>query len=160
MTRLHQCIAYLHNMIIHRLFLFWINEIILQYCNVSIVNIYSFMLIGALEHYIDCLELVNQRLPFGIAQIGVCFHPNDKNPMRYSNPDSQILFSRYVPFSRRKTTYLFVDLFLVFFKEQVKGQWRPLFGTVLPEQQDSGLAIGYVSDSSGGERYLERSYLY
>lgn len=46
------------------------------------------MLIGALEHYIDCLELVNQRLPFGIAQIGVCFHPNDTNPMRYSIPDS------------------------------------------------------------------------
>ncbi|XP_032068012.1 DNA polymerase subunit gamma-2, mitochondrial [Thamnophis elegans] len=40
------------------------------------------LLHGALEHYIDCLELVNQRLPFGIAQIGVCFHPNDKNPMR------------------------------------------------------------------------------
>ncbi|KAL7989617.1 hypothetical protein Chor_012283 [Crotalus horridus] len=40
------------------------------------------LLHGALEHYIDCLELVNQRLPFGIAQIGVCFHPNDTNPMR------------------------------------------------------------------------------
>ncbi|XP_070596457.1 DNA polymerase subunit gamma-2 [Erythrolamprus reginae] len=40
------------------------------------------LLHGALEQYIDCLELVNQRLPFGIAQIGVCFHPNDKNPMR------------------------------------------------------------------------------
>ncbi|XP_026566960.1 DNA polymerase subunit gamma-2, mitochondrial [Pseudonaja textilis] len=40
------------------------------------------LLHGALEHYIDCLELVNQRLPFGIAQIGICFHPNDKNPMR------------------------------------------------------------------------------
>ncbi|XP_012515000.1 PREDICTED: DNA polymerase subunit gamma-2, mitochondrial [Propithecus coquereli] len=30
---------------------------------------------GALEHYVNCLELVNKRLPYGLAQIGVCFHP-------------------------------------------------------------------------------------
>ncbi|KAM6471697.1 DNA polymerase subunit gamma-2 [Liasis olivaceus] len=40
------------------------------------------LLHGALEHYVECLELVNKRLPFGLAQIGICFHPNDKNPMR------------------------------------------------------------------------------
>uniref|UniRef100_A0A8D0BLN9 DNA polymerase subunit gamma-2 n=1 Tax=Salvator merianae TaxID=96440 RepID=A0A8D0BLN9_SALMN len=33
------------------------------------------LLHGALEHYIGCLELVNKRLPFGVAQIGVCFPP-------------------------------------------------------------------------------------
>ncbi|XP_057174038.1 DNA polymerase subunit gamma-2, mitochondrial isoform X4 [Ursus arctos] len=30
---------------------------------------------GALEHYVNCLDLVNKRLPYGLAQIGVCFHP-------------------------------------------------------------------------------------
>ncbi|XP_066092001.1 DNA polymerase subunit gamma-2 isoform X2 [Saccopteryx bilineata] len=33
------------------------------------------LLHGALEHYVKCLDLVNQRLPYGLAQIGVCFHP-------------------------------------------------------------------------------------
>ncbi|XP_066242511.1 DNA polymerase subunit gamma-2 isoform X1 [Saccopteryx leptura] len=32
------------------------------------------LLHGALEHYVKCLDLVNQRLPYGLAQIGVCFH--------------------------------------------------------------------------------------
>ncbi|XP_045381790.1 DNA polymerase subunit gamma-2, mitochondrial isoform X4 [Lemur catta] len=34
---------------------------------------------GALEHYVNCLELVNKRLPYGLAQIGVCFHPVSDN---------------------------------------------------------------------------------
>ncbi|CAM5097050.1 unnamed protein product [Natator depressus] len=33
------------------------------------------LLHGALEQYINCLELVNKRLPCGLAQVGVCFHP-------------------------------------------------------------------------------------
>ncbi|NP_056625.2 DNA polymerase subunit gamma-2, mitochondrial isoform 1a [Mus musculus] len=33
------------------------------------------LLHGALEHYVNCLDLVNRKLPFGLAQIGVCFHP-------------------------------------------------------------------------------------
>ncbi|XP_008691850.1 DNA polymerase subunit gamma-2, mitochondrial isoform X3 [Ursus maritimus] len=33
------------------------------------------LLHGALEHYVNCLDLVNKRLPYGLAQIGVCFHP-------------------------------------------------------------------------------------
>ncbi|XP_074870637.1 DNA polymerase subunit gamma-2 [Carettochelys insculpta] len=33
------------------------------------------LLHGALEQYISCLELVNKRLPCGLAQVGVCFHP-------------------------------------------------------------------------------------
>ncbi|XP_054988008.1 DNA polymerase subunit gamma-2, mitochondrial [Sorex araneus] len=31
------------------------------------------LLHGALEHYVSCLDLVNKRLPYGLAQIGVCF---------------------------------------------------------------------------------------
>ncbi|KAG3268638.1 DNA polymerase gamma 2, accessory subunit, transcript variant X2 [Ictidomys tridecemlineatus] len=33
------------------------------------------LLHGALEQYANCLDLVNKRLPYGLAQIGVCFHP-------------------------------------------------------------------------------------
>ncbi|XP_036755797.2 DNA polymerase subunit gamma-2, mitochondrial isoform X2 [Manis pentadactyla] len=33
------------------------------------------LLHGALAHYVNCLDLVNKRLPYGLAQIGVCFHP-------------------------------------------------------------------------------------
>nr|XP_051681091.1 DNA polymerase subunit gamma-2, mitochondrial isoform X3 [Oryctolagus cuniculus] len=33
------------------------------------------LLHGALEHYVSGLDLVNKRLPYGLAQIGVCFHP-------------------------------------------------------------------------------------
>ncbi|XP_067164432.1 DNA polymerase subunit gamma-2 isoform X6 [Apteryx mantelli] len=32
------------------------------------------LLPGALAQYVNCLELVNKRLPCGLAQIGVCFH--------------------------------------------------------------------------------------
>lgn len=49
------------------------------------------LLTGALEQYVSCLELVNKRLPYGLAQVGVCFHcePDSENPdesiTRYSN---------------------------------------------------------------------------
>ncbi|XP_063098501.1 DNA polymerase subunit gamma-2, mitochondrial isoform X2 [Cavia porcellus] len=33
------------------------------------------LLHGALEHYVSGLDLVNKKLPYGLAQIGVCFHP-------------------------------------------------------------------------------------
>ncbi|XP_038183768.1 DNA polymerase subunit gamma-2, mitochondrial isoform X1 [Arvicola amphibius] len=33
------------------------------------------LLHGALEHYFNGLDLVNRKLPYGLAQIGVCFHP-------------------------------------------------------------------------------------
>ncbi|XP_071968907.1 DNA polymerase subunit gamma-2 isoform X2 [Engystomops pustulosus] len=32
------------------------------------------LLQGALRHYVSCLELVNWKLPFGIAEVGKCFH--------------------------------------------------------------------------------------
>ncbi|XP_051014872.1 DNA polymerase subunit gamma-2, mitochondrial [Acomys russatus] len=33
------------------------------------------LLHGALQRYVNCLDLANRRLPYGLAQIGVCFHP-------------------------------------------------------------------------------------
>ncbi|KAM4030452.1 DNA polymerase subunit gamma-2 isoform 1-T3 [Anomaloglossus baeobatrachus] len=32
------------------------------------------LLQGALSHYVSCLELVNHKLPFGVAEVGKCFH--------------------------------------------------------------------------------------
>ncbi|KAJ1129575.1 hypothetical protein NDU88_007942 [Pleurodeles waltl] len=33
------------------------------------------LLHGALKQYVQCLDLVNRRLPFGLAEVGICFHP-------------------------------------------------------------------------------------
>ncbi|KAM8945727.1 DNA polymerase subunit gamma-2 [Pelodytes ibericus] len=33
------------------------------------------LLYGALLQYVQCLDLMNKRLPFGLAEIGKCFHP-------------------------------------------------------------------------------------
>ncbi|XP_053309388.1 DNA polymerase subunit gamma-2, mitochondrial isoform X2 [Spea bombifrons] len=33
------------------------------------------LLYGALQQYVPCLELMSKRLPFGVAEIGKCFHP-------------------------------------------------------------------------------------
>ncbi|MEE6507123.1 hypothetical protein FKM82_007971 [Ascaphus truei] len=33
------------------------------------------LLYGALAQYVPCLDLVNRKLPFGLAEIGKCFHP-------------------------------------------------------------------------------------
>ncbi|XP_075418195.1 DNA polymerase subunit gamma-2 isoform X2 [Tenrec ecaudatus] len=38
-------------------------------------NLRESLLHGALENYANCLDLVNRRLPYGLAQIGACFHP-------------------------------------------------------------------------------------
>ncbi|XP_053426765.1 DNA polymerase subunit gamma-2, mitochondrial isoform X1 [Nycticebus coucang] len=38
-------------------------------------NLRENLLHGALEHHVNCLELMNKKLPYGLAQIGVCFHP-------------------------------------------------------------------------------------
>ncbi|XP_060058562.1 DNA polymerase subunit gamma-2, mitochondrial [Erinaceus europaeus] len=42
---------------------------------VASVELRQSLLHGALKHYVNCLDLVNKRLPYGLAQIGVCFHP-------------------------------------------------------------------------------------
>ncbi|KAG9468096.1 DNA polymerase subunit gamma-2 [Eleutherodactylus coqui] len=38
------------------------------------------LLQGALSHYIACLELVNRKLPFGISEVGTCFHTTQDGP--------------------------------------------------------------------------------
>nr|XP_033817370.1 DNA polymerase subunit gamma-2, mitochondrial [Geotrypetes seraphini]XP_033817372.1 DNA polymerase subunit gamma-2, mitochondrial [Geotrypetes seraphini]XP_033817373.1 DNA polymerase subunit gamma-2, mitochondrial [Geotrypetes seraphini]XP_033817374.1 DNA polymerase subunit gamma-2, mitochondrial [Geotrypetes seraphini] len=41
----------------------------------SSVTLRDNLLHGALAQYSQCLDLVNKKIPFGLAQVGVCFHP-------------------------------------------------------------------------------------
>ncbi|XP_054702714.1 DNA polymerase subunit gamma-2, mitochondrial isoform X1 [Grus americana] len=43
------------------------------------------LLPGALAQYVSCLELVNKRLPCGLAQIGVCFHSIPESEQQKEN---------------------------------------------------------------------------
>ncbi|NXF90320.1 DPOG2 polymerase, partial [Eubucco bourcierii] len=43
------------------------------------------LLPGALAQYVSCLELVNKRLPCGLAQIGVCFHSVPESEQHNTN---------------------------------------------------------------------------
>ncbi|NXN81506.1 DPOG2 polymerase, partial [Bombycilla garrulus] len=43
------------------------------------------LLPGVLAQYVSCLELVNRRLPCGLAQIGVCFHSVPENEQHNIN---------------------------------------------------------------------------
>ncbi|XP_030317474.1 DNA polymerase subunit gamma-2, mitochondrial isoform X2 [Calypte anna] len=55
------------------------------------------LLPGALAQYLSCLELVNKRLPCGLAQVGVCFdsvpesEPRNKNLTRIGERTSSLL---------------------------------------------------------------------
>lgn len=40
-------------------------------------QILSGLLAGALEEFVPSLELVNRKLPFGLAETGLCFQPSD-----------------------------------------------------------------------------------
>ncbi|NXW28354.1 DPOG2 polymerase, partial [Phaetusa simplex] len=55
------------------------------------------LLPGALAQYASCLELVNKRLPCGLAQVGVCFHSipesenHNKTPVRIGERTTSLL---------------------------------------------------------------------
>ncbi|NXC17883.1 DPOG2 polymerase, partial [Corythaeola cristata] len=51
------------------------------------------LLPGALAQYVSCLELVNKRLPCGLAQMGVCFHsiPENENLRRIGERTTSLL---------------------------------------------------------------------
>ncbi|XP_042303505.1 DNA polymerase subunit gamma-2, mitochondrial [Sceloporus undulatus] len=70
------------------------------------------LLHGVLEHYIECLELVNKRLPFGIAQVGVCFHPVTKNEKENYVRTGERTMSTLVWFSSARTAGQWLDYWL------------------------------------------------
>ncbi|XP_010001088.1 PREDICTED: DNA polymerase subunit gamma-2, mitochondrial [Chaetura pelagica] len=76
-----------------------------QLCNTALAQCYHCedkeaaicLLAGVLAQYVGCLELVNKRLPCGLAQIGVCFHsipenePHNKNFTRIGERTTSLL---------------------------------------------------------------------
>ncbi|XP_073435881.1 DNA polymerase subunit gamma-2 [Dendrobates tinctorius] len=52
------------------------------------------LLQGALLHYTSCLEMVNRKLPFGIAEVGKCFHGgSDLQDPRLAGPGERTVAS-------------------------------------------------------------------
>ncbi|NXF08375.1 DPOG2 polymerase, partial [Smithornis capensis] len=67
------------------------------------------LLPGVLAQYVSCLELVNKRLPCGLAQIGVCFH---------SVPESEQHNEKFARIGERTTSLL-----AWFSSPRTTGQW-------------------------------------
>uniref|UniRef100_A0A7M4FR87 DNA polymerase gamma 2, accessory subunit n=1 Tax=Crocodylus porosus TaxID=8502 RepID=A0A7M4FR87_CROPO len=69
---------------------------------------------GALEQYVSCLELVNKRLPYGLAQVGVCFHrePDSETPDESITRTGERTMSSLVWFSSARTIGQWLDYWL------------------------------------------------
>ncbi|KAM6163482.1 DNA polymerase subunit gamma-2 [Rhynchocyon petersi] len=70
------------------------------------------LLDGALEHYVSCLDLVNKRLPFGLAQIGVCFHPVSDSKLDGVQRIGEKTEASLVWFSSARTASQWLDFWL------------------------------------------------
>ncbi|NXE17814.1 DPOG2 polymerase, partial [Ardeotis kori] len=72
------------------------------------------LLPGALEQYASCLELVNKRLPCGLAQIGVCFHsiPESEQYSKNLNRIGERTTSLLAWFSSPRTAGQWLDYWL------------------------------------------------
>ncbi|NXK95967.1 DPOG2 polymerase, partial [Formicarius rufipectus] len=72
------------------------------------------LLPGVLEQYVSCLELVNRRLPCGLAQIGVCFHsvPESEQPSEKLTRIGESTTSLLAWFSSPRTAGQWLDYWL------------------------------------------------
>ncbi|XP_036983968.2 DNA polymerase subunit gamma-2, mitochondrial isoform X3 [Artibeus jamaicensis] len=70
------------------------------------------LLHGALEHYVNCLDLVNKRLPYGLAQIGVCFHPASKQAADGVKRMGEKMEASLVWFTSTRTASQWLDFWL------------------------------------------------
>ncbi|XP_008114596.1 DNA polymerase subunit gamma-2, mitochondrial isoform X2 [Anolis carolinensis] len=70
------------------------------------------LLHGVLEHYVECLELVNKRLPFGAAQIGTCFHAVATNEKENNVRTGERMMSILVWYSSGRTAGQWLDYWL------------------------------------------------
>ncbi|XP_054833814.1 DNA polymerase subunit gamma-2, mitochondrial isoform X3 [Eublepharis macularius] len=70
------------------------------------------LLQGALEQYVDCLELANKRLPFGTAQIGVCFHSVRNNEEENCVRTGERTMASLVWYSSARTAGQWLDYWL------------------------------------------------
>ncbi|XP_058708703.1 DNA polymerase subunit gamma-2, mitochondrial isoform X3 [Poecile atricapillus] len=74
------------------------------------------LLPGALAQYVSCLELVNRRLPCGLAQIGVCFHSVPES--EHSVPENEQHNKNLTRIGERTTSLL-----AWFSSPRTAGQW-------------------------------------
>ncbi|XP_066472063.1 DNA polymerase subunit gamma-2 [Tiliqua scincoides] len=70
------------------------------------------LLPGALEQYVECLELVNKRLPFGVAQIGVCLHSVTNNENENHIRTGERTMASLVWYSSSRTAGQWLDYWL------------------------------------------------
>ncbi|KAL8163557.1 UNVERIFIED_CONTAM: DNA polymerase subunit gamma-2, mitochondrial [Gekko kuhli] len=70
------------------------------------------LLHGALEQYVNCLELVNKRLPFGVAQIGACFQPVKNSEENNHVRTGERTMASLVWYSSARTTGQWLDYWL------------------------------------------------
>lgn len=70
------------------------------------------LLPGALERYVECLDLVNKRLPFGVAQIGVCFHTVMNNEIKNHVRTGERTIASLVWYSSSRTAGQWLDYWL------------------------------------------------
>ncbi|XP_077184547.1 DNA polymerase subunit gamma-2 [Paroedura picta] len=82
------------------------------------------LLCGALQQYVTCLELVNKRLPFGVAQIGVCFHPVKNNGEDNHIRTGERTVASLVWYSSARTAGQWLDYWL-----RQRLQWWRKFAT-------------------------------
>ncbi|XP_069511106.1 DNA polymerase subunit gamma-2 isoform X2 [Ambystoma mexicanum] len=78
--------------------------------------LYLFELLkGALEQYVQCLDMVNRRLPFGLAEVGVCFHHVSESVCENHHISKRIgerTVSSLVWFSSARTSGQWLDFWL------------------------------------------------
>ncbi|KAL8163597.1 UNVERIFIED_CONTAM: DNA polymerase subunit gamma-2, mitochondrial [Gekko kuhli] len=67
---------------------------------------------GTLEQYVNCLELVNKRLPFGVAQIGTCFQPVKNSEENNHVRTGERTMASLVWYSSARTTGQWLDYWL------------------------------------------------
>ncbi|XP_034954342.2 DNA polymerase subunit gamma-2, mitochondrial isoform X1 [Zootoca vivipara] len=104
------------------------------------------LLHGALQQYIECLELVNKRLPFGVAQIGVCFHPVRNNENENYMRTGESTMTSLVWYSSARTAGQWLDYWL-----RQRLQWWRKFA-ISPSS--------FTSSDHHDEEGRRRSHLY
>ncbi|KAJ8363562.1 hypothetical protein SKAU_G00123930 [Synaphobranchus kaupii] len=99
------------------------------------------LLQGALEQYLSSLELVNRRLPFGLAETGVCYQPSEGKSNGPGCP-AEVTQASLVWFCSPRTSSQWLDYWA-----RQRLQWWRKFAL-----GPSSFSCSDISDGEGGER--------
>ncbi|KAG8446066.1 hypothetical protein GDO86_013802 [Hymenochirus boettgeri] len=104
------------------------------------------LLYGALMEYAPCLELWNKKLPFGLAEIGKCFHsvPAEENVGKNPSRTGERMVASLVWFSSPKTSGQWLD-----FWHRQRLQWWQKFA-----QTPSDFSSSELQDEEGRRNTL------